>query len=131
MALTHKITCPECRSEFLRTNKQVNAVIKRSGLWRCQACVNSARNKARTSAIGATRIHNKKGYVVQKTNTGWRFQHLVVMEAHIGRPLKKDEAVHHINFIKTDNDINNLLLMKHGEHTRLHNLERAKNGIRK
>ena len=62
----------------------------------------------------------------RKRNNGWFLQHHVVIEKHLGRKLNKDEAVHHINGIKTDNNIDNLIVMNHGEHTRLHNLERAK-----
>jgi hypothetical protein len=49
-----------------------------------------------------------------------RSLHVVIMEQHIGRKLKKDEVVHHINEIKTDNRIENLQLMTNKEHSRLH-----------
>lgn len=124
-------TCSECANEYLRTRKQVNAVIKRSGKWTCKTCTLILRNKSLAKEIGATRIHNRTGYVLEKTIKGWVRQHIYVMEKHIGRKIRPNEAVHHINFIKTDNDLNNLMLMNHGEHTALHNIERAKNGLRK
>ena len=126
-----KIICPECHIEHLRTVKQVNAVVKNSGKWICKTCTLLIRNKASAKPIGATRIHNRTGYVLEKTADGWVLQHMRVMERHIGRKLLPDEDVHHINFVKTDNDIENLLLLTHGEHTKLHNLERNKNGISK
>jgi HNH endonuclease len=38
------------------------------------------------------------------------FEHILVMEAHIGRHLHKDENVHHINGVKDDNSLQNLEL---------------------
>ena len=46
--------------------------------------------------------------------------HIVLMEQVLGRPLKDNEVVHHINGDKRDNSLENLQVMDRAEHTRLH-----------
>ncbi|TEB09188.1 HNH endonuclease signature motif containing protein [Pelotomaculum propionicicum] len=58
-------------------------------------------------------------------SNGYVFQHRLVMEEKIGRYLKPDEVVHHIDGNKTNNNPDNLLLTTCSEHTRLHNEIRA------
>ena len=42
------------------------------------------------------------------------------MEEHTGKPIPNNCVVHHINGKKDDNRLENLIIMKHDEHSRLH-----------
>lgn len=60
------------------------------------------------------------GYWLLLTPDGERLEHRVVMERQLGRPLREDEIVHHIDENKSNNDPSNLEVMSQSEHARLH-----------
>lgn len=127
-----EITCPFCATAYVRGKKHINSTIKKRGSWKCKKCTLLERNKRNAKPVGSVRTHDQRGYLEEKTPDGWRRQHILVMERHIGRSLKKGEVVHHINEVKTDNRIENLQLMSNGEHTTLHHtgMKRTENQVK-
>lgn len=59
-------------------------------------------------------------YMQSYLNGKTKRKHQVIMEKHIGRPLRKNEVVHHIDGNKRNNDISNLLLTTRSEHAKIH-----------
>lgn len=113
-----EVTCPDCLISFLRYSHSVSKAIKNSGLWRCQGCTLKSRNTSKARPLLSKR---KKGKCVQiKTSEGWMLEHRYIMEQHLGRKLNVSEAVHHINHSRSDNRLENLEVMGHGEHTKMH-----------
>lgn len=62
------------------------------------------------------------------TKDGYVMEHDLVMECVIGRRLRPDEIVHHINHQRDDNRVANLRLMTKSEHMSLHTKERWEKG---
>lgn len=61
-----------------------------------------------------------EGRAKGKTRSGLVWEHQLKMIERLGRPLKPDEQVHHLDGDRSNNDINNLILVTTRTHDSLH-----------
>ncbi len=128
--------CPHCQRGRWVGQSWAKHVQKLNGT--CLPCVHLL---ALVSAFQDGYGHTRDGYAIRHRNTftpqelviletmfnhgcrgkhgfGYVKEHRAIMALHLGRPLTRDEIVHHINGNKLDNRLENLLLLNvHRHHT--------------
>jgi hypothetical protein len=89
----------------------------------------SVQGKAKRVFTMHSRIH-PAGYKMlwlpghPRASDGYVMEHILVAESKLGRPITRDEHVHHINGDKLDNQPENLEVMTNSEHQKLHQRQR-------
>ena len=67
---------------------------------------------------------DEKGYERRHMDGKMKRMHKVILENKIGREFMENEVSHHLNGIRTDNRLENLVVMTKKEHDKLHNYKR-------
>jgi len=68
---------------------------------------------------GGNGYFDSNGYRRRFVNEKEYYEHRLIMENYLGRKLLSTECVHHINYDRTDNKIENLQLMSNNEHAKM------------
>lgn len=132
-----KMTQSEVAEQMGVSQKVVFNFMRRNNLKARKAAKRNQLRDKNSSWKGGKRI-NEQGYVelympeYEHTRpNGYVREHIFVAEKILGRKLKfysfgdgRNEVVHHINGVKTDNRQSNLLVLTAKDHIRLHNAVR-------
>lgn len=78
--------------------------------------------------ISAASVEPEFKCMAQRNNNQILLHRYLAAKYIAGRPLLRNETVHHIDEDKTNNDIANLRILTHSEHMRLHYLQRKAAG---
>lgn len=82
----------------------------------------AAQRRGARTAKGTS--HKASGYVeITRGENKGRGEPVVIMERRLGRHIKPDEVVHHVDGDRSNNHEDNLALMTRKAHTRLHRRE--------
>src|SRR5215471_10592567 len=119
--------CKWCNKQFKSPVKRVTNGVQIRGEYCSNSCRAYARNGKKAPRWKGGKHTRSDGYVRvflssnQRTGKNkYQFEHVLVMEKHLGRKLKTGEIVHHKNGKKDDNRLANLQLETQSSHTRLH-----------
>lgn len=113
--MDNKPVCVKCGKEFIPSDKGQKFCSHncRKKFLDIPSCLEEVSRKL-DKTIGYVRVYCP---MHPKANTwGYVYEHRLIMESIIGRHLKEDEHVHHINGKRWDNRPGNLQLLSSSEH---------------
>ena len=120
-----KVCSPECKARYISLR------LRRGEYRKCVRCGKMFWAKRSEDRRGYVRKYcSRECYIPTKRGEAISYDgyyvlngikiHRTMMEAHIGRKLKHDEIVHHINEDKLDNRLENFKIVSRAEHNQIH-----------
>lgn len=114
-------TCYKCGMPIRRR-------LKKNKPQKYFVCVHCLRSHSNPKLAGGTKT--PEGYILLAVDGDRLFAHRAIMEKHIGRKLKSTEIVHHLNGIRDDNRIENLVITDPHSHPRKSFIQQLQERIR-
>jgi hypothetical protein len=119
-------TCKRCGSQYGVKCKSW-ARLRKFCSKRCACLAYKETNPPeRQPAWKGGKIQTNYGYIMSRVGRKYVLEHRHVMELHLGRKLKSSEDVHHVNGLKSDNRLENLIVMTKANHQEHHHRKHAK-----
>ena len=120
------VYCSICNKRYLRVKHSKSKRYYCSDKCRSKAIKLFYNNFDHMSYKSGSYI-DSNGYVLIKDKlhlrtdgNGYVREHILVVEKRLGRFLEKNKDVHHLNHIRNDNRIENLIVLSRSEHVHLH-----------
>lgn len=116
--------CANCGKEFEPSKTQWSNFTRgiNKHMFCSIGCVGEFYSGENNYSWKGRRSVDERGYVrIQLGGRGgYKYEHRIVMEEKLGRKLRPEEVVHHINGDRQDNRPENLMLLSDSEHGRHH-----------
>lgn len=117
--------CPTCKKDFWARIRYRKSNPKKHQIFCSRICFfRSDKYKPPCHKAGKNHPSYKKGYcmsrgykIISSGKNAGKAEHRVIAEKILGRKLKRNEAVHHINGNKSDNRNENLLICSVSYHS--------------
>jgi hypothetical protein len=131
-----EVICPDCGQSRFMDRRNIDRPLKNGSFTgRCWDCHSHLKGKLSGNWRGGRHLGSSGRYVYLTVGSDHPFvcmancrneiaEHRLVMARHLGRPLHRDEHVHHRDGIRTNNDPDNLLVLDKKEHHRIEQLIR-------